>query len=210
MDSRFESQKREAMKKLSDAVDSGNADKGILPLLEFINSLEDFYSTSSCSGRVVLLHDMGNKLDSSWLGKWHREVGVDEVLAAMKNPPAGGTVLFKYESAILHLVARDLKGAKKLLVIAREAGYKRAGIQGLNEDRHLVEICDTGSIDVPIIEKGKVLVDDNYMGCLVALANKKFRNGMEKLERLEKNIKDNLIVYLSEYTYAQIFETIRL
>ena len=192
MASIFESQKGDAMGKFNDAVNSGQADKGILPLLEFVNSLEDFYSTSSCCGRVVLLHDLGNKLDSSWLGKWHREVGVDEVLAAMKNPPAGGTVLFKYESAILHLVARELEGAKNLLVIAREAGYKRAGIQGLNEDRYLLEICDTGNVDVPIIDNGAVLVDDKYISHLVTIANKKFRNGMKKLQNLEKNLKDNL------------------
>jgi len=192
MDSRFESQKGEAMKKLSGAVDSGNADQGILPLLEFVNSLEDFYSTSSCSGRVVLLHDLGSKLDSSWLGKWHSEVDADEVLGAMKNPPADGTVRFKYESAILHLVARNLEGAKKLLVITREAGYKRAGIQGLKEGRHLVEICDTGSVDVPVIDNGTFLVEDSYIGYLVNLANKKFQNGMEKLQNLEKNLRDNL------------------
>lgn len=192
MASIFESQKGEAMKKLNAAVDSGHADKGILPLLEFINSLEDFYSTSSCSGRIVLLHDVGRKPENSWLGKWHREVDVDEVLDAMKNPPAGGTVLFKYESAIVHLVARELNGAKRLLVIAREAGYKRAGIQGLNEGRHLVEICDTGNVDVPVIDNGAVLVDDKYISYLVALANKKFQKGVEKLERLEKNLKYNL------------------
>jgi len=192
MDSRFESQKREAMKKLSDAVDSCNADKGILPLLEFINSLEDFYSTSSCSGRIVLLHDLGNKLDSSWLGKWHREVDAGEVLGAMRNPPAGGTVLFKYESAILHLVARELEGAKRLLVIAKEAGYKRVGIQGLKQDKYLVEICDTGRVDVPVIDNGTVLVEDSYISYLVGLANKKFRKGMEKLSLLETNLRDNL------------------
>ena len=188
----FESQKGDAMSKFNDAVNSDQADKGILPLLEFVNSLEDFYSTSSCSGRIVLLHDMGRKPENSWLGKWHREVDVDEVLGAMKNPPAGGTVLFKYESAILHLAARELNGAKKLLVITREAGYKRGGIQGLNKDRHLVEVCDTGSIDVPVIDDGRVLVEDSYISYLVALANKKFRKGAEKLERLEKNLRDNL------------------
>ena len=192
MDSRFRSQKEDAIGKLNDAVDSGQADEGILPLLEFINSLEDFYSTSSCSGRVVLLHDLGRKPENSWLGKWHREVDAGEVLDAMKNPPAGGTVLFKYESAILHLVARELEGAKKLLVIAREAGYKRVGLQGLKDERYLVEICDTEKLDVPVIDKGKVLVDEEYVSYLVSLANKKFGKGMEKLKRLEKNLRDNL------------------
>jgi len=192
MGSRFRSQKEDAMGKLNDAVDSGRADKGILPLLEFINSLEDFYSTSSCFGRIVLLHDLGNKFDSSWLGKWHREVDAGEVLDAMKNPPAEGTVLFKYESVIMHLVARELEGAKKLLVITREAGYKRAGIQGLNDERYLVEICDTGNVDVPVIDGGRVLVDDKYVSYLVALANRKFGKGMERLSLLEKNLRDNL------------------
>jgi len=192
MASIFESQKGDAMGKFNDAVNSGQADKGILPLLEFVNSLEDFYSTSSCSGRIVLLHDVGRKPENSWLGKWHRDVDADEVLGAMRNPPAGGIVLFKYESAILHLVARELEGTKKLLVIAREAGYKRVGIQGLRDERYLVEICDTEKLDVPVIDGERVLVEDSYISYLVNLANKKFGKGMEKLERLEKNLRDNL------------------
>jgi len=189
---RFRAQKSDAMEKFRQAVNSGRVDEGILPLLEFINSLPKFYSTSSCSGRVTLLHDVDSKPDNSWLGKWHRQVQVDEVLKAMIDPPERGVVLFKYESAILHLVAREPEGAKKLLVIARESGYKRVGIQGLREGRYMVEICDTERIDVPVIEKGKVLVDEEYLKHLVKLANKKFRKGVGKLERLENNLRDNL------------------
>jgi len=189
---RFEAQKANAMEKFNDALNSGRVDEGILPLLEFINSLQDFYSTSSCSGRITLLHDVGRKPDNEWLGKWHREVSTGEVLKAMEEPPGKGVVLFKYESAILHLVARELNDAEKILVIARDSGYKRVGIQGLSEGRYLVEICDTEKIDAPVIDSGRVLVDEKYLEYLVKLANKKFGKGMRKLERLEKNLRGNL------------------
>ena len=47
-------------------------------MLDFINGLDTFYSTSSCSGRIVLLDDSGVKGEGGFKGVWHekRYIGI--------------------------------------------------------------------------------------------------------------------------------------
>ncbi len=52
----FVQQKKSTLSKL-DKSSKGDWDKKIVNLCEKINSLENFYTTSSCSGRIVLIVD---------------------------------------------------------------------------------------------------------------------------------------------------------
>ncbi|RLE40441.1 hypothetical protein DRJ16_07170, partial [Candidatus Woesearchaeota archaeon] len=63
------------------------ADADIVEILERINSLENFFTTSSCSGRIVLLKvpHAGSKRDAEFVAKWHRSVSVSEVLDALSK-----------------------------------------------------------------------------------------------------------------------------
>ncbi|OYT40195.1 MAG: hypothetical protein B6U86_04565 [Candidatus Altiarchaeales archaeon ex4484_43] len=192
MDSRFLQQKENSMRKLERAKKKGEVDSKILPLLDFINSLPDFYTTSSCSGRICLLHDVGSKRDNDWLGKWHREVEFDEVITALEEIPDNGLIWFKYEPAILHMVARELDGATEILRIARNSGFKRAGIMALKEGRNMVEICSTERVDAPLVWDGLLLVDREYIGYLIELANKQFEKGRGRLKRLENALLNEL------------------
>ena len=177
------------MKRLQEAREKAEVDSIILPLLDYINSLPDFYTTSSCSGRVTLFHDLGSKLESGWLGKWHRPVKSGEIKDAMEEPPSGGIVWFLYEPAIIHVVSRELSGAVNLLKIARESGFKRVGIQSCKRERILVEICSTERIDAPVANEGIILVDEGYIKYLINLANDRYKRGQDKLRRLEENLK---------------------
>jgi tRNA wybutosine-synthesizing protein 3 len=46
--------KENALKSLNDACDKGKVDEGALPILDLINEIEGFYTSSSCAGRIVL------------------------------------------------------------------------------------------------------------------------------------------------------------
>lgn len=164
-------------------------DKPIRSLLDFINSLPDFYTTSSCSGRISLLVDLGKKPLNYWLGKWHSPASFEEVKEALKRLPERGLVWFKVEPAILHVVARSLEKAKLVMKVARRAGYKRVGLQGLREGRFVVEICDTEQMSVPVAEEGKLVIDEEYLRYLIPLANEKFVKSLKKLKRLEREFK---------------------
>lgn len=180
------------MKKLEVAEENNEVDQEILPLLNLINSLKDFYTTSSCYGRISLLHDVGSKKDSGWVGKWHREVEFNEILLALEKKPDDGIVWLKYEPAILHVVARDPEGAIKILTAARNTGFKKVGIIAMKKDRNMIEVCSTERMDVPIIQEGTLLVDTGYIKYLVETANKQFKKGNKKLKRLEKGLRETL------------------
>jgi len=191
-DRRFEMQKLEALHKLREAIKKGEVDENALEILNFINSLPDFYTTSSCSGRISLFVELGSKPENYWLGKWHREVSLDEILERLKKLPSKGVIWLRYEPSIFHIVAKSLEKAKKVLEIARSSGYKRAGIQVLKEGRFVVEIADTERIDVPIGENSKLFIQEDYLKHLVRFANEKFRKGSRKLKRLESNLMKEL------------------
>jgi len=192
MSKRFVNQKRNAVERYNQARNLGDVDEEIIPLLEYINSLDDFYTTSSCSGRIALLLELGSKKECRWLGKWHREISPEELIDCMQELPSDGVLWFKYESPILHIAAKTIEGAKKILYIARESGYKRVGLQGLKKERYLVELCDTERVDCPLAENGHLLVDERYLTYLVAFSNGRFRKGQMKLEGLESSLRMNL------------------
>ena len=56
-DSNFSSEKARVLGKV-DLSRKGNVDEAVAELVCCINSLEDFYTTSSCSGRLVVLQEV--------------------------------------------------------------------------------------------------------------------------------------------------------
>ena len=73
----FETEKRKALERL----DKEGADDDIAGLIELLNGFDDYFTTSSCSGRVVLISipEIGAKEEAEFIAKWHREVSKDEV-----------------------------------------------------------------------------------------------------------------------------------
>ena len=124
-------------------------------------------------------------MDSGWVGKWHSTVSSDDVMKALAKMPPTGRIWFMHEPTIMHIVCRDLARAGFLVELARNNGYKKAGILSYKEDRVLVEVCGTERIDAPVAEEGKVLVENKYIEYLTILANEKFKKGMQRLNKFE-------------------------
>jgi tRNA wybutosine-synthesizing protein 3 len=185
MNNKFQQQKDDALKGLSDARSAGDVDNDMLPLIDYVNSLADYYTTSTCTGRTSLFYDPGGKLDSGWVGKWHSEVSSDAVIKALFEMPKTGRIWFMHEPTIMHIVCRDLARAGALVELARNNGYKKVGILSYKENRVLVEVCGTERIDVPVAEQGKILVPEPYIEYVTALANEKFIKGMQRLKKFE-------------------------
>ncbi|MBN2250757.1 MAG: hypothetical protein JW724_01610 [Candidatus Altiarchaeota archaeon] len=190
MGNKFKVRKKYALEKLSGAGAEGEVDEAMLPVIKLFNSLDGYYTTSTCAGRIVVFHDVGTKQGSTWLGKWHREVEPAEVLDAIKDFPRKGIVWFLHEPSIIHVVCRNLEDAANLLALARESGYKKTGIQSLNDERIIVEICGTERIDAPLAVDGRVIAGADYVTELVALANGKMEKGLLRLKRLEGDLKE--------------------
>jgi len=63
----------------------GSVDKNVKKLVNLINSKNDYYTTSSCSGRVVLIKKPGKKQDSEWLFVKHDKIRFDEIKKALEE-----------------------------------------------------------------------------------------------------------------------------
>ncbi|WP_456398205.1 tRNA(Phe) 7-((3-amino-3-carboxypropyl)-4-demethylwyosine(37)-N(4))-methyltransferase Taw3 [Palaeococcus sp. (in: euryarchaeotes)] len=185
----FELQKKIAMEKLEDALRKNLVDEDIISLLEKINSLENYFTTSSCSGRIVVMEmpEFGDKLNAKWLGKWHREVSMEEVKKAIEKHEEG-MIWFMLHSPILHVASRSLEDAVRLLNLGIHSGFKNSSIKSVSHKKLLVELYSTERLDIPLGENGEIWVDEEYLVKIVGMANRQLRRAKGKLSKLEGEI----------------------
>ena len=99
----FSSRKRSILEELKNDKDNspkGTVDAPIIPLLQFINSLEDYVTTSSCSGRhSIFMHSKVTTVEPNsdfvatnsgkgcgrWLLVKHEPITVKDVLCALEG-----------------------------------------------------------------------------------------------------------------------------
>src|SRR3989344_4489689 len=103
----------------TDRSKKGSFDADIKPLLETLNSKDGYKTTSSCSGRIVLLDipKAGDKRNAKWIYTTHEKADagkIIEVLDSIKKP-----VWLLQEPMILHVQCRTIEHADKLLKIAQ-------------------------------------------------------------------------------------------
>ena len=71
----------------------GEIDQQVLPLLKLINAHDDYYTTSSCAGRVYLWRGAGKKNEVEWIKVSHELVGEDFFeLEAWRAPNPSDTI----------------------------------------------------------------------------------------------------------------------
>lgn len=170
------------LKMLEDAISSGKADEKAIPLLRSINKNESLVTTSSCSGRIVLLRfDIENaKRESAFYKRWHGKVDAEEVELALSAYADEEPLWFRVEPFILHVAAENLAGAQAFMQKMRKAGVKRGGIQSLRSDRVVVEVQGTTSMSFPV---GPV---DGEWDEILKIANRMMDANFKQLKKLEK------------------------
>ncbi|NAT10493.1 hypothetical protein C4E22_02930 [ANME-1 cluster archaeon AG-394-G06] len=178
----FEEQKKKALERLR----IRGADEEVAEIIGVLNRLDNFYTTSSCSGRVALIciPEIGAKREAEFIGKWHRAVTKEEVSEAIKTPKKGEIWLIS-QSPILHVSCRGLEKAKTLLRIAIESGFKYSGIKAISKDngKVMVEIMSTERMDVPLGKDNEIFCSETYMAYIVQKANFMLTRGKAKLKR---------------------------
>lgn len=182
----FNQQKKSYMDALykPDRSKKGGVDEHISLLLDEINEHPDFYTTSSCSGRIMLMVDAKSKNKSSakWFFVSHDQVLVEDLNSGLEQLPEED-LWFRLEGMILHVCARTFDDAKKFLIFAQNNGYKHAAILSASK-RFIIQIMDVNRFDAPISVDGTLLVKKDYFDKVVPLANKKLEQAHKNIERL--------------------------
>jgi tRNA wybutosine-synthesizing protein 3 len=178
---------KEKQLSMNDNSNIGIWDKKIESLCNKINKKKNYYTTSSCSGRIVLLKFSDTKIEDAFLFRTHDKISFEELKEALESLKYNELVEFQQTSCILHVACRTIEDAVSLVKKAREAGWKRSGVMS-SGSRSMVELHSTESMSLPIADKGKIIVDDDYLKFIVDIANKKLNRTWEKIERLKKSV----------------------
>ncbi len=182
----FDHDKRMALTK-KDKSRKGTVDAGIRALCDIINNKENYYTTSSCSGRIQLLWiaPSRKKHETKFLYSTHDRADAKEVIKTLHE--SDGEVWLRTECFILHVVCRTIRDADSLLRACHQLGLKRAGIISMGP-KLTIEIINHPRIDAPLRTEGNILVQDHYIKFLTELGNTLLDKNRDMIARLEKKI----------------------
>jgi tRNA wybutosine-synthesizing protein 3 len=179
----FQNNKKTFLAKL-DKSKKGDVDERVIPLLKVINSKPDYYTTSSCSGRVYLwkgtAKGKGKKNEMIWLRTSH-----DLVKEYFFQIQEKGLVWLRLEDFILHIACGDLGAANNLLLEARTL-YKKSCILSAS-NKIIVEIRGSEFIEMPLYENGKLLFNES-LSWLTQEVNSRLKKIWKKEEEFRKLI----------------------
>ena len=186
----FNKRKNDILSK-EDKSHKGNWDEKIKDLCEKINFLKDYYTTSSCSGRVVLMVDKDKKAKGMIINSYHDLISFGKLKGDLNEiiKKNNENIKFKMEPCALHVACRNMENALGLYNHAKSAGWKKSGIISMGE-RFMVELNSTEKLEFPVIRKRSLLVDDNFLKIIVSDANKKLKRSWERIEKLSGRMKN--------------------
>eukprot|EP00058_Branchiostoma_floridae_P003316 XP_002588804.1 hypothetical protein BRAFLDRAFT_89765 [Branchiostoma floridae] len=143
----------------SDLSRKGSIDEPIVELVNFINGQEFLFTTSSCSGRISVFAELTALCDHT------------------------GSAVFKFEPFVLHAQCRTTQDARLMHQAAVQAGFRNSGISLGNRGKVVVAIRSTHTLEAPLSDRGRMLVDEDYIRYLVTAANSKLEENERKVQR---------------------------
>lgn len=159
----------------------GDIDEKVIPLLKTINATENYYTTSSCSGRVYLWTGTGKKNETEWIKVSHDVI--DESFFDFQSP--SGLVWLRVEAFILHVACKNLAAANALLEKAHTI-YKKSCILSAS-NKIIVEIRGSELVEMPLYKDGKLVYSGEW-NWLVQLVNEKLQKMWEGMEKFRKKM----------------------
>jgi tRNA wybutosine-synthesizing protein 3 len=175
----FKNQKKTFLDK-SDQSKKGSIDEKVKPLLNTINEKNNYYTTSSCSGRTYFWKGE-KKNQTEWFNITHDLINN----GFFKLNDTSGLIWLRYEPLILHVCCKDLDAANLLVEEARKI-FKKSSILTVSK-KIIVEIAGSEKIEMPYLLDGNKLFsgEDSWLKDLI---NSKLKLNWEKIDRLRESI----------------------
>eukprot|EP00210_Caulerpa_lentillifera_P009018 g8607.t1 len=187
---------------LVDKSRKGSVDEPIRELVEQINSHDDLYTTSSCSGRVSLFGEStpATRSEGKKGGKWiytshyppeHQTI-TNAVFEFLKNAENTERLDLRFEPFILACECRTLEISKQLTQAGLESGFRESGVI-LGNDRFTVTIRSSARMEVPLCQNGVLFVTTEYLEYLTNLICERFHKNTAKIAQFYKAMQKVLL-----------------
>ncbi|KAM9720064.1 tRNA wybutosine-synthesizing protein 3 homolog isoform 4-T4 [Menidia menidia] len=130
MEETFEQRKKYCLNKL-DLSKKGSVDEDIQHVVYLINSCKDLFTTSSCSGRIILFDGFPNNSDVQkkgcvWLFVAHSKCTFDDLMSGLSR--STNDAVLKFEPFVLHVQCRRLEDAQLMHSVAVNSAFRNSGI----------------------------------------------------------------------------------
>jgi len=177
----FANEKKTFLDKL-DKSKKGGIDQKVVSLINKINQNPDYYTTSSCSGRVCLWQGTGKKNETEWLKVSHNLINNDFFEVNELE-----LVWLRLEPFIIHVACRDLGAANRLLEKARLV-YKKSCLLS-SSNKIIIEIRGSEFLEMPFSLNENILFNGD-LNWLTELINQKFERIFSGINKFEELIKE--------------------
>ena len=194
----FDRAKKAMLQKLDTVLREGRVDPGAIPVINALNRRCEYYTTSSCEGRIQVIRTnrIGDKAGAEVLGKWHERIDPKDLRAALDRWDGKGYVYLMVQSPIFHVVVRDLGAAVELQRTGMRCGFKYSTIRSLKlartgPDKITVELLSSLRFDMPLAHRGRIYPDHDQLEFLTDRANEVIGMCKERLARLADAFVEN-------------------
>jgi len=189
---RFGMVKKRHFESLKKAEREGLVDKEMIPLCDYIAETKNYFTSSGCSGRILLLGMTDRtKKNSFFHRKWHGKTKFKDVLEAL-HEETKGEIWLKAEAFIVHIGTNSLVNARKILALKNKTGMKRGGIIVAKDGKFIVELIGTDEFSLPVKKRGEIIVSVEYLKEIVREANKKIERNYSRVKKFERAAKKEL------------------
>ena len=205
------SQRKKSILEKKDKASKGSWDVRITMLCNKLNYISHYYTTSSCSGKTVIMEEKTGKDGTYYLWNNHELINFEELKGVLdeicskfftsrtlktrptlpnseqiskltkKSIKENFVIKLKSESPILFVACENINYAKDLLEKSIKSGFKESGIKITNKLIG-VEIRSGEKLEFPLIKNSKLLVSSNFLKEVVSQINKKRKIGWKKLK----------------------------
>lgn len=187
----FQQWKNQCLNKC-DLSKKGSVDEDISHIVAYINGHDHYFTTSSCSGRMILFDAVSDcpdvqKQNCSWLFVTHQKCLPEDLFAGLGK--SAGEATYKFEPFVLHVQCKHLEDAQLLHTVAINSGFRNSGITVGKKGKIIMAVRSTHCLEVPLSHRGKVLVSDEYLDFLVGVANQKMEENLKRIERFNECLK---------------------
>lgn len=173
----------------------GAVDADIVPLVSLLNGLQQYFTTSSCSGRIILIDGSTDgsevqKQNCRWLFVSHQRCSAQELVSAVGRSSAD--VVLKFEPFVLHVQCRRLDDAQLVHSVAVNSGFRNSGLTVGKTGKIMSAVRSTHGLEVPLTQQSTLMVTHSYIEFLCQICNKKMEENLRRINRFHENLQKAL------------------
>jgi len=192
--SKYRKRKLLSWKRIWEDLEIGYLDRDLLPLLVLMNGDAEIYTTSSCSGRIVVMDAEYPWVrdETGVIFKSHIPIVSSELKFIYRYEPFK-KIWIIVNGPIIHFYSLSARKAGKILNTARRVGFKHSGVIHVSRDKGIFVELVTGIYLAQLIKTREcevVSIDD--MESLLTVLNNALLEGKNRLQKLFLELKNNL------------------